>query len=182
MNRLKSKSHEFNQTPESQFSGSTMNPTFQVDITIQMQMHLLKIKIWPKNKVEWCVPSYSNPKIKGPVWTAWLSQPECPTWKKKWLCHSAKKVKVKKEVCLSASNSSISTSVPSLSLFVPVLLRECYSTPCNVRVCLTGWMRSVSLRVVRVGRYFLEGSAKQLHSYHASARNKIYRGRQDVQI
>lgn len=62
------------------------------------------------------------------------------------------------------------------------LLRECYSTPCNVRICLTGWMRSVSLRVVRVGGYFLEGSAKQSHSYHASARNKIYRGRQNVQI
>lgn len=157
-------------------------------------MHLLKIKIWPKNKVEsclfahhWltcCVPSYSNPKIKrsssdSMVVTAWMSNLE----KKKMAVSVSKKGKSKKkEVCLSASNSSISTSVLSLSLFVPVLLRECYSTPCNVRVCLTGWMRSVSLGVVRVGGYFLEGSAKQSHSYHASACNKIYRGRQNVQI
>lgn len=31
-------------------------------------------------------------------------------------------------------------------------------------VCLTGWMRSETARVVQVGVYFLEGSAVQLHS------------------
>lgn len=66
------------------------------------------------------------------------------------------------------------TNVLSLSMFIPVLLRECYSTPCNVRVCLTGWMRSVTVRVVRVGVHFLKGSIEQSHSYHASACKKKY--------
>lgn len=40
--------------------------------------------------------------------------------------------------------------------------RECYCTPCNVRVCLAGWMRSAALGVVQVGGYFLEGSGQTI--------------------
>lgn len=40
--------------------------------------------------------------------------------------------------------------------------RECYCTPCNVRVCLAGWMRSAALGVTRVGGYFLEGSGQTI--------------------
>lgn len=43
----------------------------------------------------------------------------------------------------------------SLSLFIPVLQRDCYSTPCNVTVFLTGWMKSVTVEAVQVGVYFL---------------------------
>lgn len=39
----------------------------------------------------------------------------------------------------------------------------------HMRVCLTGWMRSITICVVQVGVYFLKGSCAQLHSQDASS-------------
>lgn len=60
--------------------------------------------------------------------------------------------------------------------FLPVLLRQYYSTPCNVRVHLTGWMRGATVRVLQVGVYFLQGSTVQLHLQCASARKNTEEG------
>lgn len=60
----------------------------------------------------------------------------------------------------------------TLYMFIPVLLGECYLMQCKVRICLTGWMRSLTVRVVQVGVSFQEGLNKCIHNLPVIAQNR----------